>query len=329
MFKTVRAFGIALTSCVLLAIASTSVFAQQAGSYPSKMIRVVVPYPAGGSTDAVGRMVAEHLGKAWGQPVIVENRPGASGNIGADAVAKSPADGYTLMIGIPAMIQAPYLYANMRFDPFKSFVPVAQLAYSVNLLVVPASSPANSLKEFVALVKGNPQKFSYGSYGNGTSSHIHGELLKAQAGLDLVHVPYKGASPLATDLIGGQVSAGFLDVATARPYITSGRLKALAVAGSQRFKTFANVPTLAELGYHSFEPQGWFGVFAPAGTPKPIVDKLAAEVTRAVATPEFTNKLETLGVQPSGDSADAFARIMKRDGEVWGKSIRDLHIRLD
>lgn len=310
-------------------LASGAVQAQEAKGYPSKTIKIVVPYPAGGATDTLGRLIGNKLESAWKQTVIVDNRVGASGNIGGDMVAKSAADGHTILVGITAMIQAPFLYAKMPFDPFTAFTPVALLAHSADLFVVPASIPANNLKEFLALVKANPEKYNYGSYGNATSSHIHGEMLKAQTGIDLLHVPYKGAAPLLNDLLGGQVTSGFVDIASVRGHLDSGKLKVLASTGAQRFKFLPNVPTFTELGYHSYEPYGWFAVFVPAGTPKEIVGKLSNEITGIVRTPEVSAKIEALGLQPGGVGSDEFARIMKADAQVWGKVIKDARIRID
>lgn len=318
-------FAVAAT---VLAVAG-AVQAQDAKDYPNKIIKLVVPYPAGGATDTLGRLVANKLESAWGQSVIVDNRVGASGNIGADMVAKSPADGYTVLVGITAMIQAPYLYAKMPYDPFTAFQPVALLAHSADLFVVPTATPANNLKEFLALVKANPAKYNYGSYGNATSSHIHGEMLKAQTGADLMHVPYKGAAPLINDLLGGQVTSAFVDVASVRGHLNSGKLKVLAVSGAQRFKILPEVPTLTELGHKSFEPYGWFGVFVPAGTPKEIVARLSNEISRIVRSPEVSAKIEALGLQPSGEKADDFARTMKADASVWGKVIKESNIKID
>jgi tripartite-type tricarboxylate transporter receptor subunit TctC len=306
-----------------------AVHAQGVKSYPEKTIKVVVPYPAGGATDTLGRMTANHLESALKQTVIVDNRPGASGNIGSDMVAKSAPDGHTVLIGITAMIQAPFLYAKMPFDPFKAFQPVALLARSADLFVVPASNPASNLKEFLALVKANPGKYNYGSYGNATSSHIHGEMLKAQTGTDLMHVPYKGAAPLVADLLGGQVTSAFVDVASIRSHLGSGKVKVLAVTGAQRFKILPDVPTMTELGYKSFEPYGWFGVFVPAATPKEIVNRLSEDISKMVRSPEGTARIEALGLQAGGEKADEFSQIMKNDSAIWGNVIKESKIAIE
>lgn len=319
---------IALMACGFL-LAQSAGHAEETKNYPNKMIKVIVPYPAGGATDTLGRMVSTGLEGAWKQTAIVDNRPGASGNIGGEMAAKSAPDGYTILVGITAMIQTPYLYEKMPFDPFKAFQPVALLARSADLFVVPSATPANTLKEFVALAKANPGKFNYGSYGNATSSHIHGEMLKAQTGADIVHVPYKGAAPLVSDLLGSQITSAFVDVASVIAHLKSGKLKVLAVTGAQRFKILPDVPTMTELGYKSFEPYGWFGVFVPAATPKDIANKLSDEIARMVRSPEGSAKIEGLGLQPGGEKADEFARIMKSDSDIWGKVIKESNIRIE
>jgi tripartite-type tricarboxylate transporter receptor subunit TctC len=213
-------------------------------SYPSKPIRLVVPYPAGGGTDTVGRMIGQRLAEAWGQPVVVDNKPGASGMLGNDTVAKAAPDGYTVLLAITALIQSPSLYKRMPYDVNKDFTPVSLIAKSSDLFVVPNRVPASTLREFVALAKAG--KLSYGSYGNGTSSHLHGELLRQQTGVELTHIPYKGAAPLLNDLLGGQVDSAFVDVTSAYPYLTSGKFKILGITGTQRYKAIPNVPTFAE-----------------------------------------------------------------------------------
>jgi tripartite-type tricarboxylate transporter receptor subunit TctC len=312
-----------------LALPFCSVLAQQAENYPSRGIKMVIPYPAGGGTDTLGRLVANRLEGKWKQPVTVENRVGASGNIGGDFVAKSPADGYTIMTGITAMIQAPHILPSMPFDPLTAFIPVNVIARSTNLLMVPSSTPANNLKEFLALVKANPDKYNYGSYGNGTSAHIHGEMLKAQTGLNMLHVPYKGGAPLMNDLLGGQITSGFVDITSARGHLKTGKFKILAVTGASRNPLLPDVPTFTELGYKSFEPYGWFAIFVPANTPKDIVNKLSNEISDYIKSPEGTAKIEALGLQPGGEKAEEFARIVREDYRIWGRVIKEAKIKLD
>lgn len=297
--------------------------------YPGKPIRLVVPYPAGGSTDTLARLVGTKLGEAWSVPVVVENKTGASGMIGNDAVAKAPPDGYTLLFGITAMIQGPALYAKLPYDPIKDFVPLTAVARSADLLLVPANFPANNATEFIALVKANPKKYSMGNYGTGTSSHIHAAMLNSQAGLDLSHIPYRGAAPLMADLLGGQVHSAFVDSGSAAPHLASGKLKVLAVSGAGSSPLAPKAPTLKSLGFHSFEPYGWFGLFAPAGTPPAITQKLTQEFIRIIKLPDVQERLTAMGLQPGGNSMDDFAREVKADKEVWTKVINAAQIRLE
>lgn len=328
MITSKRRFTI-LGAAFALAFSFGAVQAQQAENYPTKGIKVVVPYPAGGGTDTLARLIANRLEGKWKQPVTVDNRVGASGNIGGDYVARSAPDGYTIMTGITAMIQAPHILPSMPFDPLTAFIPVNVIARSTDLFMIPVSNPAKSLKEFVALVKANPDKYNYGSYGNGTTAHIHGEMFSGQAGLNLLHIPYKGGAPLMNDLLGGQIASGFVDITSARGHLKSGKFKILAVTGAKRNPLLPDVPTFTELGYKSFEPYGWFSIFVPAGTPKDIVNKLSNEISEYIKSPEGTAKIEALGLQPGGEKADEFARIMKEDYQVWGKVIKEAKIKVD
>ncbi|MEJ8845836.1 tripartite tricarboxylate transporter substrate binding protein [Variovorax rhizosphaerae] len=302
-------------------------WAQGNAPYPSQLIRIVVPYPAGGATDTLARMMASKLQDAWGQTVVVENKPGASGVIGNDMVAKAPPDGYTVLMGITAIVQVPALMPKLPYDVLKDLQPLALVSSTNSVLVVPAASPANTLQEFIALVKASPGKYNYGSYGVGTSSHIQGSLLNMQAGLDLVHAPYKGAAPLLQDLRGGQLSAAIIDMATVRPHLDV--VKPLAVTGTQRNKVIPNVPSFAELGFKNFEPVGWFGLFMPAGVPAPIAQKFAAESNRILHMPDVMQKIEGLGMTPGGMPTEQFARMVRDDLAVYGKVIKDAGIRLE
>jgi tripartite-type tricarboxylate transporter receptor subunit TctC len=304
-----------------------SAYAQGTGAYPNQPIRIVVPYPAGGATDTLGRMMGTKLQEAWGQTVLVENKPGASGTLGNDMVAKAPPDGYTVLLGITAIVQVPSLMPKLPYDVLKDLKPLAQVASTNSVLVVPPSTPANTLAEFVALVKAQPGKYNFGSYGVGTSSHIQGSLLNLQAGTDLIHVPYKGAAPLLQDLRGGQLSAAFIDMATVSPHLAL--LKALAVTGAARNKTLPNTPTFAELGFHSFEPEGWFGLFMPAGVPARVAQKFADECNRILRLPDVIAKIEALGMKPGGMKSEDFARVVRSDLGVYAKIIKDTNIRLE
>ena len=319
---TRRALAVALA-----AFAAHGAFAQEPSTYPSQPLRIVVPYPAGGATDTLARIVATKLQESWHQTVIVENKPGASGTMGNDMVAKAPRDGHTVLLGITAIVQVQSLMPKLPYDALKDLQPLVQVASTNSVFFVPPSERAATLKEFIAEAKANPGKLNYGSYGIGTSSHIQGSLLNLQAGLDLTHVPYKGAAPLLQDLRGGQLSSAFIDMATARPHLEY--LKPLAVTGSKRNKTLPNVPTFAELGFHSFEPVGWFGLFMPTGVPAPIAAKFSAEATRILHLPDVVARIEQLGMTPGELKGEDFARVVRSDAAVYARIIKDANIRLD
>ena len=315
-----------LASGAVLACGNALAQSPSGGTYPSQTLKFVVPYPAGGATDSLGRMIAQKLAESWGVTVVVDNKPGAGGTIGNNLVAKAPADGYTVLMTIVALVQQPPLMPNLPYDPLKDFAPIALVAKSPSLLVVPPSSPANSLKEFVALVKASPGKFNYGTYGAGTSSHIQGSLLNLQAGLDMVHVPFPGAAPLVNNMVGGQLTCAFLDMGTARAHLKS--LKVLAVTGTQRLAALPDVPTFEQLGYQSFEPYGWFGLFLPAATPAAIVTKLSDEVSRILSLPDVVARVEGLGLLVGGAKQDEFQKIVKSDAAVYARIIKDANIKL-
>ncbi len=323
---SLRAGGLAAALLgVTLGLSSTAM----AQTYPTKPIRFVVPYPAGGGTDVVARMIGAKLTEAWGQQVIVENKAGASGILGNNLVAKAAPDGYTVLIGITTLVQMPHLNPKLPYEVFKDFTPIAQLALSSNLFAVPNASPAKTLKEFIALAKADPAKYNYGSFGTGTTSHLHGELFNMQTGLKLAHVPYKGGAPLATDLMGGQVSAGFLDLASARAHLNSGRMRFLAVSGSKRYAGLPNVPTFAELGIKDFEANGWFGMFLPANANKDVVKKLSAEVSRIMKLPEVAGKISDMGLLSVDSTPESFAASMRSDYSVFGRIVKEAGITMD
>lgn len=324
-----RRHALSLALCAALGLATLPGTATaQAAAWPSKPIKLVVPYAPGGATDILARLVATHLQTALGQNVVVENKPGASGVLGNDAVAKAAPDGHTVLLGITAIIQSATLL-KLPYDPYKDLVPVSMLASSTSLLAVPKNLPVKNVAEFVALIKSQPGKHSYGTYGAGSSSHIQGEALKAQAGLDLVHVPYKGAAPMVNDLLGGQISAAFVDAGTARAHVQSGAFKVLAVTGTERLKMAPEAPVLSEVGYQHFDPKGWFGFFVPAGTPAPVVAKLSAEIARITRLPEVSKRIDDLGQVPVGSTPEAFAEVIRKDGPLYAKLIKDLNIKLD
>ena len=319
---TRRTFAAALAMC-----ATPAAFSQDAPAYPTQPLRIIVPYPAGGATDTLARMVASKLQESWGQTVVVENKPGASGTMGNDLVAKAPRDGHTILMAITALIQVQWLMPKLPYDAVKDLQPLVQVATTNSIFVVPVSAPASTLKEFIALAKSHPGSYNYGSYGIGTSSHIQGSLLNLQAGLDLTHVPYKGAAPLLQDLRGGQLSSAFVDMATARPHLEY--MKVLAATGPQRNKALPKVPTFAELGFQSFEPVGWFGLFMPAGVPAPITAKFIGEASRILRLPDVVARIEALGMTPGELKGDEFARVVKSDAAVYARIIKDANIRME
>ena len=300
------------------------VWAQSA--FPSQPIKVIVPYPAGGATDALARMMAQKLGEAWNTSVLVENKPGAGGTIGNNAVAKAAPDGYTILMAITAIIQQPPLM-SLPYDPLKDFAPVVQIAKSPSMFVVPPSSPANNLKDFIALVKANPGKYNYGTYGAGTSSHIQGSLLNLQGKLDMVHVPFQGAAPLVNNMVGGQLTSAFIDSASARAHLKS--FKPLAVTGTQRMAALPDVPTFKELGFHSYEPLGWFGMLLPANTPAAIVAKYSDEANRILRQPDVVARIEGFGLGVGGGKPEEFAQVMKSDAQVYATIIKEANIKLN
>jgi tripartite-type tricarboxylate transporter receptor subunit TctC len=301
----------------------------QAPAYPAKPVRMIVPYPAGGATDVAARAVAGKLQEMWGQGVVVENKPGASGVIGNDMVAKAAPDGYTILATITALIQQPPMMKNLPYDPLRDLAPVSQVVLSGNLFCVAAAVPANTLAEFIALAKGNPKIYNYGSFGTGSSSHIQGAILNLQAGLDMEHVPYKGSAPLLNDLMGGQLTAAFVDATTASPHLKSGKFKVLAAGGTQRNRATPGVATFQELGYPSFDWYGWVGMFMPAGTPAAIIAKVSADTARVVRMPDVAARFETLGLQPVGSTPEEWARVLRNDARLFDKIIREAKITLE
>lgn len=309
-----------------LAAASLCLPALAQTSYPTQPIKLIVPYPAGGATDTLARTIAQKIQEHWNNPVIVENKPGAGGTMGNNFVAKAPADGHTVLLAITALIQQPPLM-NLPYDPLKDLQPITRIAISPSVLAVQPNSPANTLKDFVALVKANPGKYSYGSYGAGTSSHIQGELLNTQGGLDMTHVPFQGAAPLVVNMKGGQLPAAFIDSATVRPHLAS--FKILAVTGTKRMPALPDVPTFAEQGFHSYDPLGWFGLLMPAGVPKPVLDKFSAEVARVLQLPDVRARIEGLGLFVGGETPEEFAKVMRSDAEIYARIIKQANIKLN
>ncbi|MFO1323129.1 MAG: tripartite tricarboxylate transporter substrate binding protein [Burkholderiales bacterium] len=315
----------------MAAFASVAATANAQAPYPNKPIRIVVPFPAGGTTDILARAVAQKLTETTGQPVVVDNRPGAGGNIGAELVAKSPPDGYTLLMGTVGThaINAS-LYKSMPFDHVRDFAPVILVAGVPNVLVVNPSLPVNSVQELIAYGKANPGKLNFASSGNGTSIHLAGELFKTTTGVQMAHIPYKGSAPALVDLMGGQVQLMFDNLPSALPQIKAGKLRALAVTSAQRSSALPDVPTVAESGLPGFEASSWFGLLAPTGTPKDIVAKLNGEVAKWLATPEAKEKLASQGaIVAGGLTPDDFARHIAAETAKWQKVVKESGAKVD
>ena len=317
---------------LIASIAMAGIFpaAAQAQTYPAKSIRMIVPFPAGGATDIVARLIAQKLGDAVGQQVIVDNRGGAAGTIGSDLAAKAPPDGYTILIGTSSTHAiAQSLYAKLPYDSVKDFTPVVGIATATIVLSAHPSVPAKTVKELIALAKARPDALSFASSGSGGVSHLVGEMFKAQAGVQMLHVPYKGDAPALADLVGGQVSLEFGTALSFLPYIESGRLKALAVTSQKRSQVMPNVPTVAESGLKGFEAPQWFGVFAPAGTRADVVTRLNGEIVKILHTADMRERLNKLASEVMANSPQEFAAFQKGEIAKWAKVVKDSGARID
>ena len=302
----------------------------QASDWPNKPIRWVVPFPPGGAMDAIARILGEKAAKTLGQPFVIENKPGAGGNIGADAVAKSPADGYTIMIVSIGMATNKPLYQKLTYDPVKDFAPVSLLAVVPNVLVTNSTQPnVKTVADVIAAARKDPGKLTYASAGNGTSIHLAGEMFTSLAKIDMLHVPYKGSGPAVSDLLGGQVNYMFDSITSARNHIQSGKLRALAVTTAKRSKNLPNVPTMAEAGVAGYDVSPWFAVFAPAGTPAPIIAKLNKVLTDTMKQPEVIERLDAIGAEAVGSTPEALASHLARESAMWTKLITERGIKLD
>ena len=320
----------ALAAAAALAMAAcTAVAFAQAPAYPAKPVRIVVPYPAGGTTDIIARLAAAQLSERLRQPFVVENRAGASGAIGSVAVAQAAADGYTLVMGTASShgINSA-LQKNLPYDAVKDFAPVTVVASTPNIIVVHPSVPARTLGELLALAKARPGQINFGSTSPGGSPHMSAELLKMMAGVDMTHVPYKGASPMLTDLMGGQIQAGFDNLPSTIAFVRSGKLRALAVTTAQRWPGAADIPTVAE-SVPGYEVSGWFGLLAPAGTPRAVLDTLQTAVAQAVRDPEVTRQLRSLGAEPVASRPEAFAQQIRADVDKWRGVVKATGVTLE
>ncbi|HVE89979.1 MAG TPA: tripartite tricarboxylate transporter substrate binding protein [Burkholderiaceae bacterium] len=316
----------------MLALCSVTAYAQ---SWPSRPVRIIVPFPPGGTTDIVARSLGAELQKMWQQPVVVENRAGAGGNVGAEAVAKSPNDGYTLLmgtVGTHAINAALFAQSGnkMPFDAVKDFVPITLAAGVPNVMVINSKVPVNTVNEFIAYAKARPGQLNMASSGNGTSIHLTGELFKTMTGTFMVHLPYRGSSPALTDLLAGNTNVMFDNLPSALPHIKSGRLKALAVTSLVRSPALPDIPTMEEAAnLRGFDASSWFGLFAPAGTSRAIVDRIQADVSKALAVPEVRERFVAQGAQPGGTTPDQFAAFIRAETDKWAKVVKISNAKVD
>ena len=325
--KVMRHFALLIIVFGVAFIHSESACAQE---WPAKSIRWIVPFPPGGAMDVIARALADKSSKTLGQAIVVENKPGAGGNIGSELVARSDADGYTMLITSIGMATNKYLYQKLPYDPVKDFSPVSLVAIVPNVLVTNATQPnVKTVTDVIANAKTQPGKLTYASAGNGTSIHLAGEVFTSMAKIDVQHIPYKGSGPAVTDLLGGQVNYMFDSITSAKPHIASGKLTAIGLTTTKRSKALPGIPTIAESGLPGYDVTPWFAVFVPANTPKPIVKKLNAALLSSMATPEIREKFEVIGAEPIGSSPEELAIYLNKEIDRWGKVITANNIKSD
>jgi tripartite-type tricarboxylate transporter receptor subunit TctC len=303
--------------------------AQAQEAYPSKPVRLILPFPPGGSTDILGRVVAEQLSARLGQPVVTDNRGGAGGNVGAEAAARAAPDGYTLLFAATTLAISPSLYAKLPYDPVKDLTPISLIATVPNVLITHPAVPARTLQEFIALARAKPGELNYGSGGSGTSNHLGGELFNMVAGVKLVHIPYKGVNLAMNDAMAGNIQLVVIGIPAAAPQIKAGKLRALAVLAPQRSPTLPEVPTVAEAGLPDFDVTTWYGLLAPAGTPRPIVARLNAEIVRVMNAPELKERLAAMAAEPRTTTPEEFAAYIGEEIAKWGDVVRKAGLRAD
>ena len=333
--ETSPSFEKSLKKRVIIVIAALTTFVAgpafaQAAPWPSKPITYVVPFAAGGTTDILARLIGEKLSKALGQPIIVENRPGAGGNIGSDFVARAAPDGYTILGGtISSHAINVSLYAKMPYDPEKNFAPITLIGSLANVLAVNADSPIRTVQELIAEAKAKPGALTFASSGAGTSQHLAGELFKRLAGVEITHIPYKGSSPALQDLIGGHVSMVFDNVVAVAALIKSGKVRPLGVTSLKRVQAFPDVPTIAESGLSDYEVVSWQGIFAPAGTPPDIVKRLNEEIVKILRMPDVVERMDTLGLEPVGNTPEEFAKFQRAEIAKWAKVVKEAGLKAE
>ena len=315
---------------VLIAITTAVPSLAQAPAWPARPLKLVIPFPSAGATDTLGRTLAQKLGDALGQPVVVDNKPGAGGAIGSDIVAKAPADGYTMLMATTSTHSiGPGLNPKLPYNAEKDFIPVVWVANSTNILIAAPTLPVSNVAELVAFARAHPGQVNFASSGTGTIVHLTGELFASMAGVTITHVPYKGTALAIPDLMSGQVSIMFDNIVSALPYVKSGKVKALGISGAKRSPLVPDVPTIAQSGVPGFISDTYFGVFVPAGTPREVVNRLNTEINRIVASPEFRDKLASLGAEPVGGSPEQFAAEIRNESAKWAKVIKDAGVKLE
>ena len=319
-----------LVALLLAAAALAAPAVAGAQAYPSRPVKLVVPFPPGGSLDITGRLIAQRLTDMWGQAVVVENKPGAGGNIGADFVAKAAPDGYTILLGaLSTHAVNPNLYAKMPYDAVRDFAPITLIATTPNVLVVNAATPVGNVREFIAWTKANPGKLAFGSGSNGSAGHLAGELYKVDTGTDAVHIPFKGGAPATQALLAGDTQFMFDNLANVMAQVKAGKLKALAVTTAERSTLVPELPTMAEAGLSGFDISTWYGLFAPAGTPAAIIAKWNADVTRILNTPDVRAKLMADGAEPAPDTPEQFAQMIARELAKYARIIKASGAKVD
>jgi len=312
-----------------LAVLLTAQTASAQSAYPNRPVKIIVGFTPGTAPDLAARILADRFSELWGTPFVIENVPGAGSNIGTDRVAKAPADGYTLLMGgNPALVINPSLFETLPFDPIKDFAPISQVFIAANVLVVPSEVPARSVADVVALAKAQPGKLSYAHAGVGTSQHLAAELFKYMAHVDIVPVAYRGTTAFMPDLLAGRITMSFANIVNVMPLAREGKLRALAITSIKRSALAPDLPTMAESGFPGFEAVPWFGLLAPAGTPKDIVEKLYGETAKALATADIRRKFDELGLEPVGNTPAEFAAVIAKETPEWAKVIKDAGIKL-
>ena len=331
MHKKTLKFSTRAQTCLLALTAAAGLGSggAMAQAWPSRPVSLIVPFPAGGTTDVLARAVGQELSKSLGQPVLIESKPGAGATLGADFVAKAKPDGYTLLMGAVHHTIATSAYKKLPYDFQKDLQPITVVALVPNLLVVNTAMPAKNVSELLALAKASPGKLSYGSAGNGTAHHLIGAQFEAMGGVQLLHVPYKGSGPLVTDLLGGQITMSFDTITPVLPHIRAGKLRALAVTTSKRSPALPDVPTLDESGLKGFNLGTWFGVLAPAGTPREIVSRLNTELVKIIHSPEFKKRMDDIGAEPVGNTPEQMAQQIRDDTERFAKLVKDAKVTME